>query len=440
MMGVKRCLAAGSLTLLGMTACDGAIDPDCLLEGRNCGSGAPLADVELHVHPDDAVLIEATVAATGQRLVLVGDKEADGTATRLTRIDGVDPVTDEVTSAFFGDDGRPYLLVAPSGEQYALEFVSDTRVVVTGTAADGVEEERVTVDLAEPLPATASVPTPSELPEGTQTFGTTERVLVSVTECGVPVADACPVTIQGTIAGERYHFPHICTDSTIFGDGIYDFIVPRAPYEGVYDVTVLCKGVTFVLRKVSIAVSVGFAGVCTGYGPLGTVACRGAFSLLDTAADYVGINPVAALGREQCEGASINLEPLKGKHGTLSYDLTASARIGTRRKKTPASGTLVLGDSWPTIAVDFVEKAATITTSPLDPDPGQDYTARAALSCAGMNTVSLSVSGDDGYSSLNQQTGGDSIELLVPGADASVVDTLTVIIGTETVKQTTITF
>lgn len=68
-------------------------------------------------------------------------------------------------------------------------------------------------------------------------------------------------------------------------------------------------------------------------------------------------------------------------------------------------------------------------TSPIDPDPDEDYTASAELSCATEPTITvMSITGTDGYSDSNSCTitGQGTCNLNVPGAEANVVDTIRV--------------
>ncbi len=115
----------------------------------------------------------------------------------------------------------------------------------------------------------------------------------------------------------------------------------------------------------------------------------------------------------------------------LNVNLPGRGRLQLDPQVSQASAPI--NGPYPDFDIDLQEDPtiASFFTVPVDPEPFEDYTATARITCAGSNTpVTMSIVGTDGFIDEVQCaiTGSGDCNLRVPGAEAGVRDTITVVV------------
>lgn len=426
--------------MLGATLGCGSDDAWCTEYDLGCEDPPiPFSAVELHSHPSDAIFAEL-VSDQGDVVVIAGSKNAEGIPSELQLVDIYRAGESSPTSIWYGPDGRPSLVIAPTGEQLEVTYLSDTEVQVTATNADGTEQERVSYSLEEPLPANAGPAGPTSAGSPAPlAASTTSRLIVNVLSCGIDaVTDAC-VTLRGTIGDRRFYGPVHCSSPGHVDPGQYEFIMPSLP--GTANVAELCKWVVWAARKAVLGKFVTVPACTLLTAGWGVVACAGTASAAESYLEHEGTHSVANWSYGFCDDyATVDYDGSIAPSEVVSLEVMA--KYGKDTLYDRFEGPLTSG-VWPELTLDFGGIDGRITTTPFDPAPEQDYTAHAEVTCLpGNNEVTLSISGTDGYSNAVTETlsGNTNIELVVPGGGQSVKDTLSLVVDGNDVLETQIVF
>lgn len=387
-----------------------------------------LLDFAVGVNKTDPLLFRIT-SPTGRAVEFFGDKDDEGQATSLT---GYNVTTPGGSNATFELDpeGRPRRISVPDGFVFTLTWISNSRVLVSGVTADG----KVQVNAAVELPEQPS-PKKSDALKTSATTASCSPAIMNLTHCGQPEDEAVAyfeVTRSTSIFGST------STPAPRIGSGTYRACIATADPDAGNGFRDKCESFVGVLDNTCLGVQV-FTAAC----PALTLAS----SVLGPEAVLIMLRACVAAESYAATACAV-ISPIDGADSPWStvcgdvanaYNSFINQPITLRPVATvPGSGKVVGSPAakpaqgpFGTFSLQVPGKIAILsfTTSPIDPAPFQGYTATAEVGCAPPNTsVELSIFGTDGYhdSTVCTISGTASCALFVPGAEAGVVDTLTV--------------
>lgn len=389
--------------------------------------------------------------------------------------------------------GRPVeMVVEPSGVVFELSWLSPTAASVTAVNGDGTVQASLLFDLAAPDPllgasarrlvgpgretgaaargpleAVRSGPAPTPAPPAAGSSLEPPSALVGgggsgaviVTRCGQGLPDSdffVQVSTNSAIDGESYNLPcnysspgtcfyevpsletpsalveDICESVAGAAGNLCDWIVNPAVESGLHHR--LCLAM-------AVAVDTALGGP-TGEGTVILGACESAFAASEAYCLTLGASPG---GPSTAERICSEVEEIAIAFPDASITFTARASVEGHPGFLIASEDAPLGGPYPTFELEVPDDPTveSFSTSPLDPAPGQGYTATASLACLPEGTiVGVSITGSDGYSDSIECTlsGSGSCSLGVPGGEEGVVDTLRTFLGGELVRTTAVVF
>jgi hypothetical protein len=167
--------------------------------------------------------------------------------------------------------------------------------------------------------------------------------------------------------------------------------------------------------------AIAATGVGAPYAPAVLAGCIAVFEATTIACGLAKTGPVCA--------AVSNVINLFDPDGARISVTVSGPKIPTTEQVREVPG--LIGDVTFDFDLNGSASVESFSTSPVDPGPGQGYVASAALTCVGAtSSISLSISGTDGYTdSTSCSAGASTCNLTVPGAAEGVVDTISVIVG-----------
>jgi hypothetical protein len=260
---------------------------------------------------------------------------------------------------------------------------------------------------------------------------------IRVTECGNPISGANVFLVKdrGSLAPT---YPARFT-----GDGVYTAQVPIATGIGA-DFEDGCVAVIDVVNTTCSAfgdatglnptVVGGLTASCVRFiNPLAVAACEAAVAAAIAYCEFGA--PITDLVKEDlCESAREDLD-LPSDNLVPFYAVAYLPSGGSARSATQS---VRASDPLPDFFIDNANifgPALLVTTLPGDPAPDQDYQVAVSVSCrANATSVEIGVTGTDGFqdsTTCQIENGQGGCTLLVPGAEGGVVDTITIVAGSE---------
>lgn len=421
----------------------------------------------------DPLLLQAITAA-GDRMQYFGGKTSTGNATDVREVD-VHLAGGDAMSIALDAQGRPIRGFSSSGVPIEIKWVSASTLVFTATSADGANQVSVTVDLSKAKAArrTAAPMTmrPRTVPSRPFTAPlqadrplamfapfplATSTSTVTVTRCATPVNDALVTMLVTPENGLSYP-----VYATAVGNGNYQVAIPTSPSENKERAAEICESIASTMGYVCTAEEglgeAGIAYVCPALAAaLSTVvtpaggaailgACESFFASTTLYCKTLGASPGPP-------GAPDLAETLCGKIPSL-LDRSTTGPVTLRPSAVVFGAGVLNGNAvtapgtgpFPnfTISTGGELHIGRFTADPADPDPFQDYVATVEVFCAPPSTpVFMQIVGTDGYTDSTScfLTGDGTCSLHVPGADAGVVDTVTVRIPNGPSRQITLVF
>lgn len=464
---------------------DGVVQVESTVAGKNKKSARPLP-VVLIGEPQSSDIVDTTLfsgvgdplwlqltSQNGDVVTAGGTRDADGFPTLLEAIQ-YRSLSGENGQILFSPEGLPQSATLEDGSRLTFFWTDETHVVVSVLTADGLYQANVeldlttlpaedtgSVDLTNPISsgllqaavATPSVRTGAKPPlsltssvatrEGEALDGTAALAAVG------PATGVVEVRVQSSATGSPVTGADVdvCINRGVIettcpwvreaGTGQYLALFQNAP-DAIPD-DLIESYCTSIASNVRAACSRGIGqgrefakqmvqGGCNQlagavppqYSGAVSAACRAAFSAVVIACDVTRLGPVLCAG----------IDSVVNTFDPGDLDVSASARkenlSDSSSQTVPSNSTLV------NFNLTLNEPDCEIlnfSTSPVDPAPFQGYVATVTLGCAGAPTssITMSVSGTDGYSDSTQCVLESTCQLSVPGADATVVDTITVL-------------
>jgi hypothetical protein len=433
-------------------------------------------------NPADPLILRAQTAK-GETIDYFGGKDAQGKATSLTSV-RVSTSDNKVTNIGLDSQARPTQIHASNGVSIKITWLSSTNILVTAITADGAIQANTTIDFTSLTASAIYRPHPSAETSGVTrnaalaatrvdaSYGRAVRhkdagtnpsasaaagiSQVNVTRCGNPVndADVGMTVIPSSNPSNAFTLP-----ATFAGSGQYNVSIPSQPSPG-EDIQQRCEDIAGALghgceglealppgSEHYIAARLGLA--VAEFGPEASAAVFAGIEVGFAAARLY----CETLGYSPAEGAPDLAELLCGGIGALidrfaAGDLHLIPIVSIPGKGVVDGGsgaTVPSSGSFPTFNVDAGGKVeiASFTTSPADPDPFQSYVAEALIECAPQGTqVTISMVGTDGFTKSATATiqGDANVTLTVPGAEAGVMDTITIAVSNGPTKRIAIVF
>lgn len=188
----------------------------------------------------------------------------------------------------------------------------------------------------------------------------------------------------------------------------------------------------FICSQIALAIDLAAFGP-TGESALLFPLCEAIVKGSNFACKTIGASP-GNFGDESptllsslCDLADRQLDPQTYEFESRVYVDGQGVNIQNKVGPYPATG------PFPDISVEVPGRAkfTNLFTNPFDPAPGQDYIAIANVNCASEGSLAtITVTGTDGFSDFEQITlpkGKSNLSISIPGADAAVVDFITVV-------------
>jgi hypothetical protein len=373
--------------------------------------------------------------------------------------------------------GLPVEAFAANGTHFSFEWDLAARaVIVTIVSPSGESQVSTLVDLAaQPFtartlsvggPATAAqararnraprggiparaVARPSTFAwtgdEPTLALGSTPsgQVLTSVSDCGLPAGDLQVLTRVTDVSNSAQVgvFP-----AHYLGGGLFSTTIPLGQ-ETVEANEETCAAIADALGTVctlldalgpaaatticsALSAAIDFATFPSGEAALLISGCLSAIPLMETYCSTLGAAPAPGapdLAQRLCEAVFDNTV-YSSQLELVSCVAALPANVCSLPQVVDAAGLFPV-----TLFVDLGSNSAirTLTLDPSSPAQDQDYVATADISClpAG-STVRLSIVGTDGYEDsvlyeIEESLSESMFDLLVPGAETGVRDTVT---------------
>jgi YD repeat-containing protein len=406
-----------------------------------------------------APLLMGVKLKSGTHVDLVGEKDAQGNATSLEAL--ILQNEKGRTNFLLDEIGRPAQINLPDGSTLRFTWDSNTQALAELVSADGSVQANVSLDLSSPeamaknlkvMEASMAMVAPLRLPQRAPNNGgqkllqslqgaaTAEalaasslaNIFVQVTANGQPVSDAV-VNGLASPGPVQVSYPLFFTNS---GAGAYHGYFVTDP--AAIPLQQASQSCISILDNVEVAcsvaepiavgmvaagcltLSVGIAAVAPEFAAGVLLSCESVF------ADAIAVCAIGGQPNISAACGAVFAVPALLHPGTITLRVSASKSgvSGSRTVTVPSSGGPV------NISIDLPLPPCAImsvSTDPVDPAPGQGYTASTVTTCANPgDSIGMSVSGTDGYSDSTACPGVNSCELFVPGAEEGVVDTVTV--------------
>lgn len=414
-----------------------------------------------------------------ERIEYFGQKSSNGLAVDVDAVLVETPGDAAILE--LDDHGRPITIsMTNNGTVLGITWLTMTSIIVTATSPNGEIQVNVMVDLNDPknltvltashvgknlvdsnLEPRGGIPVglvntpldyfktshPRTVKENALENKATSPSRLFVERCSNPV-DAVVTSMTITSSGGTMNI----AGARKLGPGQFEYDVPTFGSEAGEDLEEVCESVAGALGAgctwfVVPAVASNFdVSICLAIaalidfilgGPTGEAVainsgCLAGFRAARIYCITAGASPsvgAPSVLEIVCGGVSEAVDIVAGPEVTLTAKVTATG-VGTFTEAKTASS---LG---PFPSFNFILPAEAdidrLTASPPDPAPFESYVATALIVCAPPNTVvEMTIVGTDGYADSTSclVEGNATCSLSVPGADAGVVDTVTVSLG-----------
>ena len=488
-------VAAGSLVLL-LAGCVSSTLPlgnllGGLLGGTTGDTDSSQGEFTIYTNPADSLLFSAETADGGY-LEAYGYRDEDGIPLALTNVryqTSEQLETGDSTWLAFDPVGDLEQIVAEDGTTISFVWTSDTTAIVSAVSGDGSFQVETEVDLSDSEAAYAAPaerqPAAGVAPRGGQHLAltvldssdksateqayddpamefykheqtaseTSELVWVSVSRCDRPMNGAF---VSVTLDNPYQRLPATYTAFPADSDGLYVATVPvRAASSAGQTAEDICYSFEEIAgmgcnlatltegkeTKICLGLSLAIDGVLggpSGEGALILGACEGGFTALKGYCSTLGASAVdgaPSVAAHYICGSVKEYVDRAEREGW--YDLALQAWANAEGLATAHSPIVTVSPAgpFPDLTVEFSDESVVVhpvSLSPIDPAPGQCYTATVRVDCLPENSwIALSVAGSDGYTDSTEVTIGDgcTLQLVVPGAEAGVRDLITVRVG-----------
>lgn len=440
-----------------------------------CEEEGPLVDLNFvwFVDPADSRLLIIN-KPDGTRVVYFGTRDENGVVTAVTSARVTDPDS-KVTSIEFGEMGLPKLIITPDKFSIGFNFLTPTSVLMTLITPDGAGQANVVVNLEENSNLVSSVvslksavrtdpievlalPYSPMLKQKSLATSSSSQLTINVSRCGNPEDNALVFAYLNTASGLPQEFQAFSV-----GSGKYAIYLPTTNVDP-SQFGAICNSIVgkvgdscIFFDNLNPALELK---ICSSLAaPFLATPLPGVDEAIVFGACEVGMNA----GKLYC--AVFNASPAPGAPSVANAicDTFSAAIDWALEDEVDISATAILSGSpsmsdsvdnvpaegpFPDLTIDLAGSGPEITsfvTSPLDPGEFEGYIAMVELDCLPPNAiVDISVSGTDGYfdsTSCGFTTSSSGTCLLsVPGAEAGVVDTITVSIVGGATRTITLVF
>lgn len=408
--------------------------------------------------------------ASGQSYAVQGSRDVNGRpeaieAINVRNLQGVDErFLGKSLQVFTNANGRFEDVYFETGEYVKFSFDGNGKVsAISVTSSDGATAGVVTLDGSAPLSqksVTSAAPPPNirkgqrikavplapssapgcEVAAKAQAMSAmattaTAPANVSVRECGTPISGARVIVIREE-QGLAPTYP-----AQQVGEGLYRAMVPVGTPGPGAEFAEQCSALIENLGNVCDAFDQAggprtAAAMLTSClflrAPQLIVACQAAVTAFVGYCEFSTI--IGPIGEGICESIG---ERLDEPSASLQF-YTARAYFPSGAQGESATVSAPRTGPIPSMSVeagDLTGPALTSIIVPPDPGPSQGYEILVSASCrANADNISIQISGTDGYQDatscpLTNKQGG--CRLSVPGGSAGVVDTITIVAGTE---------
>ncbi len=409
------------------------------------------AEFFMYTSPGDPQIFKA-VHPDGTEVIYQGIKDRDGFPLKISSYSVLFPEEDIPHYYELNDEGQITKAHANNGTTFEMNWLSSSKILVTAISPSGELEIKTTVDLSENTDEEKSRQNFENIRKGQSP---SIKVKASSTTHDVREAQKA---VKGNMSvylekcGEAYDKATVYVKLNPWdggpvqlsnsGDGNYSAASPQV--EEPVDFDYYCQWVASSLDLTcNVAVAADPNGICSaiGYaidgavgGPTGeaipiTAAClsvwKGVAAYCKTLGTSAADKSIASYLCDKITGT------IQNPPEQVTYTATPYALIpgednikGSEQPLSPGGSI-----SWGLNAMAS-KKIKNFSTSPLNPGPGQGYTASADILCPELNgsKITISVVGSDGYQNSETVTlsQNSAVSLFVPGAEAGVKDTITI--------------
>ena len=436
----------------------------------------------LHTSPSDPNILTIETI-DGEQIQVFGDKDEDGNALSIDSLT-LDDTSGNTTSVAFNSNTTLIDRVATSSGDYLnFEWSEDLDSVrVTGVSGDGTSQITIHINLNSSVPSTdirrSAQSIYSEVEEiqhnvkkRQSTSSGIANVQVDVKRCMQPVPDAEVFA--------RAYFDYEETETGFESDGETTYQAFRTQFPGIFDIRIpvepnsttamkvgeICKKAADVVGKACTVL-----GIIDKYIPIEVdkvicitlrahpvgrklaPVCDKGFRALRVYCNTLGasiikVDPIvgAAVGVPNYASILCNETSLRSGHVDQFIDSVKTTNVLLQPYAVFLDGHTVFAENQivelrpgisgllaqVTIEDDrTLPMVTSLTVTPPDPAPKQDYTVVVTFICASSAThIRMSIIGTDDYRDAISCSGiQSSCDLFVPGAVELVVDTVTVII------------
>jgi len=419
----------------------------------------PELEVELYSNPSDPTICKVT-DQNGDYIIFYGQKDEEGIPISIHSAVVTNP--DGTTTIYYDSLNRVSAVLAPQGTSFDYEWISDEKFRIIINSTEGEFQFNIPVDLSDTAESSSFKKTDQHLNEiivrgfkevpqieinqiipgfSPLHFKSTEGLhFIQITKCGEPVNNA---RISWEIMPPIGNF-NFCV-MEFYENGIYRIEVPSVETKPT-NIDFLCNNFLLIFDKTCANVFIKQLGTefeaCAKLGVMiesGSIPpekaeklkkdCQAMALAIKTACDIIKSNP--AQYKDFCKKYYI-VENIPVQEYQYFYRL----KVNVPGEK-PYNTVMVEFDpnnpqQW-TYEMPSEVSIKDFKTIPGDPQPFQGYTIYAFVVCPNPEgtDVTISISGDDGYSNSQTVTITESSEvtLFVPGAKESVVDKIKVSIG-----------
>ena len=464
----------GFIFSVSLYGCSGGSDGN----GSSNVSNPAESKFTIHVNKGDPQLLKAQTAS-GFEIDYFGERDTEGLATRFTSINVTDP---QGNSTVISLDvlGRPKNVLSDDNSSYEFNYTPNDKAVVTAISADGTEQVITEINYNNPAPNTSLLKVTqvapiamrnmlndsgrvyttlnSQLPVNlkatsktlqAKALSTLVAITATVSSCGKPVENA-NVTIFVDDAGSDPEGSSFKVLANNAGGGKY---IKNIPVDGVNlaGAREVCntidtvQGATCTVAQPLAAGMV--AGGCAAYPPA-FAACISTFEAVLVGCTALNPSPIPGTPSALTQICQSDIQSIANIFFRGELRLSAHARIpgSIGSGFSPLFDYDPFNEGPPILPIDIMGAPILdrFFTLPVDPTAAQNYIATVKVSCAVPNTtVTISVSGDDGYSDSGTcviTDGFEACNLDVPGGEAGVRDTIRVEINGVLERTISVTF
>ena len=417
---------------------------DGVRAGTTVGDGSG-DEITLFSNPGDSRV--AALSVDGHPTIFFGQKSTDGSLEYLDHVQMDAPNGDPLQQVLFDFDAAGNMTRAAlgSGEAMRFDVVDPTRVIITYQSADGSQEIQFPFDAAQPPAASAP-----ELATQIRSTSVSSRLAFSGSPdlANALAADQASLRAAQDSMGNRGLIEVRCATGQLINSYVSGWFTgantqgQRVPLQfdtvstGVSAYVVpVTKAPTLDAQNQSFRVKVALATICAGsLGMLvtGTTAAAVCAALVATPPAAAGCAALITAYRAMC-GVNTAWNFVIGPTiDAFSDEVEVTAQVdhptlGHKEVKILAEA----GESIPTGVIQIAGAAAIslITTTPVDPSPGEGYQVQVDTVCAPDGAhLTVSVAGTDSFATSTDATLSATVTgttLSVPGGSQGIQDTIT---------------